>query len=87
MYHVPNSTGTEQRAHQPGRDLLEPLAIVGYSLEYPQDADTPEGFWRILTERRNVMTRWPQDRINFNAFYHQDGELEQKVRGRGRNVA
>ena len=59
---------------------LEPLAIVGYSLKYPQDADTAEGFWKILVERRCVAERWPKERLNLDAFFHR--EDEKTVRGR-----
>lgn len=61
-------------------DLLEPLAIIGFSLKYPQDADTAEGFWRVLQERRDVMTEWPKDRIKLDAFFYHDENQEQQVR-------
>ncbi|KAI1820011.1 BcPKS1, polyketide synthase [Xylaria intraflava] len=51
---------------------LEPLAIVGFSLRFPQDADTPEGFWRVLEHRQSLMTEWPEDRMKLDAFYHRD---------------
>lgn len=62
------------------RDVLEPIAIISYALEYPQDADSPEGFWKVLTEKRNLMTKWPKDRLNLDAFYHRDGRQDQQVR-------
>lgn len=73
---------TESQACRPGwsGDRLEPLAVIGYALEYPQDADTPEGFWKVLTERKDVMTKWPKERFNLEAFYHQDGKQKQQVR-------
>lgn len=61
------------------KDVLEPIAIISYALEYPQDADSPEGFWKVLTEKRNLMTKWPQDRLNLDAFYHRDGRHDQQV--------
>lgn len=51
------------------QSVVEPLAIIGFALKFPQDGDTTEGFWRILQERRDVMTPWPADRINFEAFH------------------
>lgn len=60
-------------------DVLEPLAIIGFALEYPQDANTPEGFWKVLEERRDVMTEWPSDRINLDAFFYRDEGQKQQV--------
>jgi acyl transferase domain-containing protein len=58
---------------------LAPLAIVGFSLKFPQDANTPQGFWKVMEERRSVMTDWPTDRINLDAFYHRDIGRENQV--------
>ncbi|KAK9413400.1 hypothetical protein SUNI508_02599 [Seiridium unicorne] len=57
-------------------DLLEPLALVGFSLKYPQDADTPEAFWRVLEQGRCLMTEWPDDRMNLDAFFHRGKRTE-----------
>ncbi|CAN8097860.1 unnamed protein product [Discula destructiva] len=64
-------------------DPLEPLAIVGFSFKYPQDADTTEGLWTILKEKRDVMTEWPKDRINLEAFFYKDEGQEQNKFVRG----
>ncbi|KAL8724488.1 MAG: hypothetical protein Q9166_007922 [cf. Caloplaca sp. 2 TL-2023] len=50
----------------------EPLAIVGFSLRFPQEATTPEAFWSMLLEKRCAMTEWPNDRMNSRAHYHSD---------------
>ena len=50
----------------------EPLAVVGFSLKFPQEATTPEGFWNMLMNKRCAMTEWPPNRLNINAFYHPD---------------
>lgn len=60
-------------------DRLEPIAIIGLSLEFPQDATTPENFWKMLTEKRCAMTDWPKDRVNLDAFYHADGNRTDTV--------
>ncbi|KAF7911845.1 uncharacterized protein EAE98_011788 [Botrytis deweyae] len=54
------------------QDLLEPIAIIGMSLKYPQDATSPEAFWKLIREKRCTMTEWPSDRLNIDAFYHPD---------------
>ena len=60
-------------------DKLEPLAVVGFSLQFPQEATTPEAFWKMLTEKRCAMTEWPKDRLNIDAFYHPDSSRPDTV--------
>lgn len=61
-------------------DALEPIAVIGFSLKYPQDADSAPSFWSMLREKRSAMTEWPKDRINLEAFYHRDESRDEKVR-------
>ena len=65
-----NGLGEEGKPFQDKR--LEPIAVVGFSLKFPQEAATSEGFWRLMTERRCAMTDWPKERLNVDAFYHPD---------------
>jgi acyl transferase domain-containing protein len=55
-------------------DKLEPVAIIGFSLKFPQDATNPEAFWKMLVEARSAMTEIPKDRFNIDAYYHPDSE-------------
>lgn len=48
-------------------DLLEPIAIVGLSLKFPQDATSPQKFWEMLVEGRTASTRVPSDRFNVDS--------------------
>lgn len=50
-------------------DKLEPIAIIGLSLRFPQEATSPQTFWQMLMEKRTAMTDVPTDRFNVNAFY------------------
>jgi acyl transferase domain-containing protein len=52
------------------RDILEPIAIIGFSFRFPQEAISQEGFWRMLVEKRSAMTDWPKERLNVDSFYH-----------------
>ncbi|PQE15861.1 polyketide synthase protein [Rutstroemia sp. NJR-2017a BBW] len=52
--------------------VLEPLAIVGFSHKFPEDATTAEAFWNMLEEGRCVSSEFPKDRMNIDAFYHAD---------------
>ncbi|TGO44407.1 hypothetical protein BCON_0524g00010 [Botryotinia convoluta] len=62
------------------QDLLEPIAIVGMSLKYPQDATSPEAFWKLIQEKRCTMTEWPSDRLKIDAFYHPDKKKNSTVK-------
>lgn len=64
---------------QVDNDPLEPLAIVGFAFKYPQDANSQEGFWKVLSERRCLMTEWPEDRIRLDAFYYKDEAQSNQV--------
>jgi acyl transferase domain-containing protein len=52
---------------------FDPIAIVGFSVKFPQDATSEEAFWDLLSQRRSTMTQVPQDRWNGDAFYKPDG--------------
>ncbi|KAM3083977.1 hypothetical protein ACMFMG_001916 [Clarireedia jacksonii] len=53
-------------------NVLEPLAIVGFSHKFPEDATTAEAFWKMLEEGRCVSSEFPRDRMNIDAFYQAD---------------
>ncbi|MGA5164383.1 type I polyketide synthase [Streptomyces pseudogriseolus] len=40
----------------------DPVVIVGMACRFPGDADTPEGFWRLLADGADVMGPFPDDR-------------------------
>jgi hypothetical protein len=50
----------------------EPIAIIGFSFKFPDDADTPEGFWKMLMEQTNTARDFPADRINVNGHYRKE---------------
>jgi hypothetical protein len=56
-----------------GNDL-EPIAICGFSIKFPQEATSPDAFWKMICEGRNVMTEFPQSRMNKNGFYRKDNK-------------
>ncbi|KAJ0418664.1 hypothetical protein BJY00DRAFT_324827 [Aspergillus carlsbadensis] len=69
-------------SNEPG-DTLVPLAIVGLSLKFPQDATSPEGFWDILEAGRSTATHLPASRMNIDAHYHQDRSRLDTTSARG----
>jgi hypothetical protein len=50
-------------------DALEPIAIVGISFRFPQEAVSEASFWEMLMKKRCASTEFPTDRININAFH------------------
>lgn len=55
---------------------MEDIAIVGYSFKLPQDVNDESMFWDVLQNRRNLMTKWPESRINAASF---DSDKHSKV--------
>ncbi|KAL4947728.1 hypothetical protein BDW69DRAFT_189927 [Aspergillus filifer] len=53
---------------------LDPIAVVGFSLKFPQDADSAETFWEMLYSGRCAMTEIPEDRFAIDSFLGQQGE-------------
>ncbi|KAL9110460.1 MAG: hypothetical protein Q9227_005004 [Pyrenula ochraceoflavens] len=51
---------------------LPPLAIVGFSFRFPQEAVTTKGFWDMLIKKRCASTETPSDRWHVDAHYHPD---------------
>ncbi|PWY93041.1 hypothetical protein BO94DRAFT_615778 [Aspergillus sclerotioniger CBS 115572] len=50
-------------------DLVEPIAIVGLSLRFPDGANDLDRFWELITDARTVARDFPSDRINVNGAY------------------
>ncbi|KAF2150161.1 reducing type I polyketide synthase [Myriangium duriaei CBS 260.36] len=59
-------TGTESSSS------YDPIAIVGFAMKFPGDANSIEGFWDMLIQGRCASTNFPQDRLNVSGLYHPD---------------
>lgn len=57
----------------PGGNKLEPIAVVGMAIKFPQDATSPAAFWQMLVKGRSALSGIPRERYNLDAFYHPDG--------------
>lgn len=60
-------------------DTLEPIAVIGFSLKFPQEAESPASFWEMLEQKRCAMTGWPKNRINLDGYFSRDGEGASKT--------
>ncbi|MCJ1245434.1 hypothetical protein MMC30_002638 [Trapelia coarctata] len=65
------------------QDKLEPIAIVGFALKFPQDATSSESFWSMMEEGRCAATAFPANRFNADAFYHPDNSRNDAFSVRG----
>ncbi|KAL8658296.1 MAG: hypothetical protein Q9226_001112 [Calogaya cf. arnoldii] len=62
--------GEPRNDQQHTNGTFEPLAVVGLSLKFPEDATSPDAFFQMLLDRRCVMSEWPKDRVNVEAFHN-----------------
>ncbi|KAF2650360.1 putative polyketide synthase [Lophiostoma macrostomum CBS 122681] len=63
-----------------GTPAVEPIAIVGFSLGFPQDAVNSEALWEIMMKKRNTATDFPPDRFNADSVYHPDTNRRGQVK-------
>ena len=66
--------------HDSEHATVEPIAVIGMSLKFPQEATSPEAFWEMLYEGRCAMTEFPPDRFNIDAFYDKENSGTGTVR-------
>ena len=61
------------------RRTSEPLAIVGMGCRLPGGADSPEAYWKVLHEGRDVVTEVPADRWDVDQWYDPDPDAPGKI--------
>lgn len=57
----------------------EPIAIVGFSMRFPQGVESEDSFWKFLVEKRCASTDFPSERLSASARYHPDGSRRDTV--------
>lgn len=57
---------------------LEPIAVIGIAVKFPQEASTLSSFWDLLLRGGSTHTEIPLDRYNGQAFYRAE-TLEAKT--------
>ncbi|CAH0020350.1 unnamed protein product [Clonostachys rhizophaga] len=59
------------------------IAVVGLSFRLPQGVEDEEALWEVLQNQRNLMTAWPETRLNIESFFDADPTTENKLHSRG----
>ncbi|MCJ1437217.1 hypothetical protein MMC27_006603 [Xylographa pallens] len=58
---------------------LEPIAIIGMSMKFPQGVESSESFWKMLLKKHCASTEYPKDRMNIEAFYDSKNKKQSKM--------
>ncbi|THV55759.1 hypothetical protein BGAL_0004g00460 [Botrytis galanthina] len=62
-----------------------PLAIVGFSFEFPREATSVGSFWEMICKGRTASSDFPSDRMNIQEYYHPDDNRTSTIPLRGGN--
>ena len=60
-------------------DAIDPIAIIGFSLKFPQEAVSSDSFWKMMMERRCTATEFPEDRLSKSSRYNPDANRKDTV--------
>lgn len=60
-------------------NIVQPIAVIGMALRFPQDATSPEKFWEMLMDGRSARTEVPKQRYNVDSYYRSDSSLPETV--------
>ncbi|KUJ19541.1 reducing type I polyketide synthase [Mollisia scopiformis] len=61
------------------KDILEPIAVVGISFKFPQEATSEASLWELMIQKRCVATKFPEQRFNIDAFHSSDSSRMNKI--------
>jgi acyl transferase domain-containing protein len=64
-----DSPGSGPQGYQ---DPLQAIAVIGFSMAFPQEATTSDALWELMMKQRSTVTGIPKDRMNIESFYHPD---------------
>jgi len=68
----------EKEEGSAGDTIREDIAVISMACRLPGEIYTPEDFWKVLIEARDVITEVPKDRWDADAIYDADHEARGK---------
>lgn len=77
-YHPgPSNAGSSGSQQDPGLDGhdVDPIAVCGFAIKFPEDATTPERLWQMLLDKRCVSSDFPPERCNPEGFYQKNSRM------------
>ncbi|KAI1824650.1 fatty acid synthase S-acetyltransferase [Xylaria intraflava] len=63
--------------------MADPVAVIGFAFKLPGGIEDESGLWELLTSGRNVMTEWPEDRLNIDSVYDNGSRKPNTLYARG----
>ena len=63
---------------EPMNNLYDKVAIVGIGCRLPGGANSPQEFWNILSQAKNVVSDIPPERWQVERFYNESGDAAAK---------
>jgi acyl transferase domain-containing protein/acyl carrier protein len=67
------------RLHKAERSRTEPIAVIGIGCRLPGGAYSPDSFWKLLHEGRDLVTEIPADRWDVDEWYDPDPDAQGKI--------
>lgn len=67
-----NGVNSNGDTHFTKQDILEPIAVVGVSFKFPEDAISEDSYWQMMLEKRCVSKVFPKERTNIDGFHNSD---------------
>jgi acyl transferase domain-containing protein len=61
------------------KKATEDIAIIGIGCRFPGGANTPQQFWKLLSEGIDAITQIPKDRFNVDEVFDPDPEAPGKI--------
>ncbi|KAL9603451.1 MAG: hypothetical protein Q9219_001138 [cf. Caloplaca sp. 3 TL-2023] len=61
----------------------DPIAVIGMSVKFPQEATSLEAFWQMLINGRSALSDVPKERFNIDAFHNPDSAIPGTMNARG----
>ncbi|KAH7304047.1 putative polyketide synthase [Stachybotrys elegans] len=62
-------TSNSSNSHEMDGEETDPIVICGFAIKFPEDTSCPENLWQILTEKRCLVSEFPESRFNIDGFY------------------